>query len=248
MEAASSIDGHIKDLFDEANTNHTSGRFVDAGKGFEYLIDKCVELKKYEDMYYFIYRALLSWGRSGDDFKVARLLQRIGIDSLKISTLHSINTANSSASQTKMVQMLYLAQANLKCLGENSNRKNILEALCEAYRDLVKDVTITRNEKKDFLDKLIEVTKEINNTDHLQEARKLLGEVLIDEANELSKRGGLSNNSIYSHTLILAALQYQEVEDFQMVIELVDKAKQGDPSLDLSRYDQLDIPTVNNLS
>ena len=165
-------------ILDEANAHYSTGRFVDAAKTFEHLSSMCIKSKKFDDMLYFIYRALIAWSNEENIFNKIKLYQRVGIFSLKFSTKLAIEELEHSVSKSTKLELLTIIQKNLIFLDEKDKRLEILSQMVPILSELV-EIEDEYIKKKAFIEQSIEINEELE--DNLERDNLILMKGLLTE-------------------------------------------------------------------
>lgn len=168
-------------ILDEANAHYSTGRFVDAAKTFEHLSSMCIKSKKFDDMLYFIYRALIAWSNEKSVYNKLRLYQRVGIFSLKFSTKLAMEELEQSISISKKLDLLIIIQKNLVYLDEKEKRIEILTQMIPIITDMIA-IEGEYIKRKALIEHSIEIHEELNNNQEIEEMIFKKGILIEEEA------------------------------------------------------------------
>ena len=206
-------------ILQEANDNYYSGRFEDAANTFEHLSSMCVKMELYEDMIYFIYRALVSWSSINRADRMIKIYQRIGLFSIKLSSQLAKQVVDSSYDLFEKVEFLEIIAKNLANTGERDKREQILIELVKHYEELLDLDNIDYIVKKGYFESIISLLEEINDPTRLKKFKSSLAEFIC-------KRGDLMLKESNFDPELVAAQYYYEAADYYLAIEKHKKYEQ----------------------
>lgn len=227
---------NFDNLLEEAETNFKSSRYENAAKTFEHIAHMCIEMKYFEDMLYFTYRAIVSWIQANKMINVIRLYQKLAIHSLKLSTLQAITTIDSTIDLENKADLIRLAQQNLKHLNENEKRRPLIDSLVTLYEKFGDDYSLNYNEKIVYLERSIELLKEIQDFDRLKSITIKLACLIETNAIQILKTSDFDAELVSAHKLIEAAKLYFDVEQVEKFNTLIAKALELYPEIDLTKF------------
>ncbi|MCY3412539.1 MAG: hypothetical protein INQ03_12950 [Candidatus Heimdallarchaeota archaeon] len=182
-------------IYDEAKAHFDTGRYVDAAKTLEHLISECIRFEKYEDMFYFVYRALIAWYEAGKLENVIRLYQKIGIFSIKYSTKRAIELSEKSIDLSERGRLLNIVQKNLSYLDQQDKRTKVIFELVDLYEELINlndDYLI----QKDLYEKSIELVQIVGATAKQNQLEHKLAELLLTEGDYQLKHASFDAEEI----------------------------------------------------
>ena len=206
-------------ILQEANDNYYSGRFEDAANTFEHLSSMCVKMELYEDMIYFIYRALVSWSSINRADRMIKIYQRIGLFSIKLSSQLAKQVVDSSYDLFEKVEFLEIIAKNLANTGERDKREQVLIELVKHYEELLDLDNIDYIVKKGYFESIISLLEEINDPTRLKKFKSSLAEFIC-------KRGDLMLKESNFDPELVAAQYYYEAADYYLAIEKHKKYEQ----------------------
>lgn len=199
-------------ILQEANDNYYSGRFEDSANTFEHLSSMCVKMELYEDMIYFIYRALVSWSSINRVDRMIKIYQRIGLFSIKLSSQLAKQIVDTSYDLFEKVEFLEIIAKNLVNTGEMEKRKQVLIDLVIHYEELLDFENIDYIIKKGYYEKIISLLDEINDSTKLKKYKSRLAEFIC-------KRGDLMLKESNFDPELVAAQYYYEAADYYLAIK-----------------------------
>ena len=241
MNSVRSIDeDNINSVIEEAEVNNKTGRYENAAKNFEYLTQKMLENSCYEDMIYFAYRSIIARKQVNDISSIVKITQKLGINILKISTILSMDQLNNTLVYEEKTDLLWVAQKNLKLLGDFEKREKLIRILTDIYFNLSKDLEFTYDERKSYLERNITLLQEIKDFDgyriNKEEHAKLIEEKAIATLNSQ----GFDIELVAARFFVQAANEYQDIGDTKKYDELVSNAKELDPKIRLNTPENKD--------
>ncbi len=199
-------------ILQEANDNYYSGRFEDSANTFEHLSSMCVKMELYEDMIYFIYRALVSWSSINRADRMIKIYQRIGLFSIKLSSQLAKQVVDNSYDLFEKVEFLEIIAKNLANTGEMDKREHVLIELVKHYEELLDFDNIDYIIKKGYFESIISLLEEINDPTRLTKFKSSLAELIC-------KRGDLMLKESNFDPELVAAQYYYEAADYYLAIE-----------------------------
>jgi hypothetical protein len=230
-------------ILEEAETNYSTSRFIDAAKAFEHLAQQCVDNKLHEDMVYFFYRAIVSWIQSNRTINVIKGYQKLAVTCLKLSTRKVFSEIESSVDLVEQAELLRLAQQNLKHLNEDKKRSQILLRLIDIYEKFGNDTSLEHKEKVTFIERAINLSCDTNNEARTTSLKLQLAKVTEMQAVQILSEKSFDSELVAAHQYIKAAKIYREIGYDTNSSELISKAVDLYPDLDL---DELQISTIGN--
>jgi len=212
-------------LINEANDHFNSGRFRDAARTFEYLVQFCLKIEYYEDIIYYLYKTILSWSYVGDIEQIIKQYQKLGILALKISTQIGSNVYEITTDDTRKVEILRLISENLYYLGEIKKKKELSPNLIDLYLNLSIKSEIKLDIRISYLEKASVIADENNNKSKSAEIQNNLASLLEEKADLSEQTMGIGNLEIASHFYKEASKIYKRLGNTKKSNILMEKSK-----------------------
>ena len=211
-------------ILQEANDNYYSGRFEDSANTFEHLSSMCVKMELYEDMIYFIYRALVSWSSINRADRMIKIYQRIGLFSIKLSSQLAKQVVDSSYDLFEKVEFLEIIAKNLANTGERDKREQVLIELVKHYEELLGLDNIEYIVKKGYFESIISILEEINDPSRLKKFKSILAEFICKRGDLMLKESNFDPELVAAHYYYEAADYYLAIEKHKKYEQLINKA------------------------
>ncbi|OLS24473.1 MAG: hypothetical protein HeimC2_22790 [Candidatus Heimdallarchaeota archaeon LC_2] len=224
-------DERINTVIEEAEVNYRTGRFENSATNFEYLTQKMLEKSLYEDMIYFAYRSIIARKQINDINSTVKIMQKLGINILKISTLIAMDQLNNTLVYEEKTELLWVAQKNLKLLGDPGKREKLIKILTDIYFNLSKDIEFNYEERKSYLDRNINLLQEIKDFDGYRRNKKELAHLMEEKAITTLNSQGFDIELVAARFFVQAANEYHDISDSNKYDELISNAKELDPKL-----------------
>lgn len=241
-------DERINTVVEEAEVNYRTGRFENSATNFEYLTQKMLEKSHYEDMIYFAYRSIIARKQINDINSTVKIMQKLGINILKISTLIAMDQLNNTLVYEEKTELLWLAQKNLKLLGDPGKREELIKILTDIYFNLSKDIEFNYEERKSYLDRNINLLQEIKDFDGYRRNKKELAHLMEEKAITTLNSQGFDIELVAARFFVQAANEYHDISNSNKYDELISNAKELDPKLKIitpKKKKNKAVPVIN---
>lgn len=238
----------INMVIEEAEVNYKTGRYENAAKNFEYLTQEMLENRFYEDMVYFTYRSIVARKQVNDNLSIVKIMQKLGINILKISTIVAMDQLNSTLIYEEKTDLLWVAQKNLKLLGDIVKREKLIRMLTEIYFTLSKDIEFSYDERKVYLERNITLLQEIKDFEGYRMNKDELAQLIEEKAVNTLNSQGFDVDLVAARFFIQAANEYHAIGNTKKYNELVSKAKELDPKMQIIKPKKNDENVLTSIN
>ncbi len=238
----------INMVIEEAEVNYKTGRYENAAKNFEYLSQEMLENKFYEDMIYFTYRSIVARKQVNDNISIVKIMQKLGINILKISTIVAMDQLNKTLIYEEKTDLLWITQKNLKLLGDHGKREKLIRMLTEIYLTLSKDVEFTYDERKAYLERNITLHQEIKDFEGYRVNKEELAQLNEEKGIATLNSQGFDVELVAARFFIQAANEYHDIGNTKKYNELVSNAKVLDPKLQIIKPKKKDENVLTSIN
>lgn len=223
----------ITSIVEEAEVNYKTGRYEDAAKNFEYLSREMLDHKFFEDMIYFAYRSMIARKQINDIPTIVKNMQSLGLDVLKISTYLASEYLNKTLIYEEKTELLWIAQKNLKLLGETEQQKQYIKSLTKIYFKFASDIEFSYTERRSYLERNLKMYEEIREYKKYKSTKEKLALLLEEQADHTLNSQGYDIELVAARLFAEAASILLEINNEAKHDQLIKKAKTLDPKLKL---------------
>lgn len=210
----------------ESDTNYNTGRLESAARGFEHVADTMSE-DEMSDALYFYYRALQSYTEMKDLGAQSRLLNKISGFCLN----HSINVLSLKMEQATdskdRIAAMDRTQQILKKQDKHEERRSLLSTLVDSITEEIR-VDTDFEKRYGLADKLIKFSLELLDIERLNQSRKIVARLILDNYKDKLDNISEHNQIIVGDRMLRSAQLFSEIGDTMQskkIMEMIEPLK-----------------------
>ncbi|MHA2099312.1 MAG: hypothetical protein ACW99A_11530 [Candidatus Kariarchaeaceae archaeon] len=237
----------INSIIEEAEVNYKTGRYENAAKNFEYLSRTMFDQRYFEDMLYFSYRSIIARKQFNDVTSIVKNMHKLALDILRVSTHMASEHLNETVIHEDKTELIWIAQYNLKLLGDHEKRLLYIRALSKIYLQLAADIEFKFEERKSYLERNMIMLEEIKEYKGYKSGIEKLAALIEEKAEQTLDSQGFDTNLVAARFYVEAATHFFQINNMNKYEELTAKARKLDPNLkmhQLTKDDQI-VPILN---